>query len=126
MSTGHAARQGLATAWERLAAAGFELWVLTLVLLTLNEAYRGLAVDLVERRRRVRILFVVGVSAFLAATVVVQVYNLVQATETPGLLVTANSGLDHDCGTRCNPGTCCSFAPPAGSSRNPPSRGPAS
>ena len=66
------------------------MWVLVLVLLTLSEAYRGLAVDLVERRRRLRILFVAGVSAFLAAAVIVQSYNLVQATETPSLLVLAN------------------------------------
>src|SRR5688572_22692137 len=46
---------GLATAWERLAAAGFELAVLVLVLLALAEAYRGLRTDLVERRRRLRI-----------------------------------------------------------------------
>ena len=59
------------------------MWVMILVLLTLYEAYRGLSVDLVERRRRMRILFVTGVSAFLAAAVVVQAYNLVQATETP-------------------------------------------
>ena len=52
------ARQGARDAGERLAAAGFELWVLALVLLTLSEAWRGLAVDLVERRRRLRILFV--------------------------------------------------------------------
>ncbi len=84
------ARDGVATSWERLAAAGFELWVLVLVLLTLTEAYRGLAVDLVERRRRMRILFVAGVSAFLAAAVIVQTYNLVQSTGTPGLLVMAN------------------------------------
>ena len=84
------AQHGLATSWERLAAAGFEMWVLVLVLLALAEAYRGLAVDLVERRRRMRILFVAGVSAFLAAAVIVQTYNLVQATETPGLLVLAN------------------------------------
>ena len=84
------ARQDMATPWERLAAAGFEVWVLILVLLTLTEAWRGLAVDLVERRRRLRILFVAGVSAFLAATVIVQTYNLLQATDTPGLLVTAN------------------------------------
>ena len=82
--------QGLATAWERLAAAGFEMWVLVLVLLSLAEAYRGLAVDLVERRRRLRILFVASVSAFLAAAVIVQSYNLVQSTKTPGLLVLAN------------------------------------
>ncbi len=84
------ARRGLATSWERIAAAGFEMWVLLLVLLTLSEVYRGLAVDLVERRRRMRILFVAGVSAFLAAAVIVQSYNLVQATATPGLLVLAN------------------------------------
>jgi AraC-like DNA-binding protein/uncharacterized membrane protein (DUF373 family) len=87
------ATYGLATAWERLAAAGFELWVLVLVLLTLTEAYRGLAVDLVERRRRMRILFVAGVSAFLAAAVIVQTYNLIQSTNTPDLLVLANLAL---------------------------------
>ncbi len=87
------AHLGLATPWQRLAAAGFELWVLILVLLTLTEAWRGLAVDLVERRRRMRILVVVGGAAFLAAAVIVQAYNLVQGTTTPGLLVTANLAL---------------------------------
>src|SRR5262245_17047538 len=51
-------QRGLATPVEKLASAGFELWVLVLVLLTLAEAWRGLAADLVERRRRTRILFV--------------------------------------------------------------------
>ena len=88
-----AARHGLATTWERLAAAGFELWMLVLVLLALAEAWRGLAVDLVERRRRLRILVVAGVAAFLAAAVIVQTYNLVHGTETPALLVTANLAL---------------------------------
>jgi AraC-like DNA-binding protein len=85
-----AARDGLATTSGRLAAAGFEVWVLVLVLLALAEAWRGLAVDLVERRRRIRILFVAGVSAYLVAAVVVQTVNLVQGTRTPPLLVTAN------------------------------------
>jgi AraC-like DNA-binding protein len=83
-------RMGLASAWERLAAAGFELVVLVLVLLALAEAYRGLRTDLVERRRRLRILFVAGVSGYLGAAVIVQGYNLALGTQTPDLLVLAN------------------------------------
>jgi AraC-like DNA-binding protein len=89
----HLQFQGAATVGQRLAAAGFELWVLGLVLLTLAEAWRGLAVDLVERRRRLRILFVAGVSAFLAAAVAVQGYNLAQSTTTPELLTWATLSL---------------------------------
>ena len=81
---------GLATAQERLAAAGFELAVLALVLFALAEAYRGLRTDLVERRRRLRIVFVAGVSGYLAAAVIVQGYNLALGTRTPHLLVIAN------------------------------------
>jgi AraC-like DNA-binding protein len=88
-----AVQAGRESLLEQLAAAGFELWVLALALLALAEAYRGLAVDLVERRRRLRVLFVAGVSAFLAAAVIVQVYNLVQGSSTPTLLVTANLAL---------------------------------
>jgi AraC-like DNA-binding protein len=87
------AQRGLASGWNRFAAGGFELWVLALVLLAMAEAWRGLAVDLVERRRRLRILFVAGVSAMLAAAVIVQAYNLVQATDTPGPVVMANLAL---------------------------------
>ena len=110
--------QGLATAWERLAAAGFEMWVLVLVLLSLAEAYRGLAVDLVERRRRLRILFVASVSAFLAAAVIVQSYNLVQSTETPGLLVLANLVLITTAATGSQLEPRCSCGPRAGSNPN--------
>jgi AraC-like DNA-binding protein len=81
---------GVASDGERLASAGFELWVLALVCLALAEAYRGLGSDLLEPRRRLRIVFVAGVSALLAAAVLVQGYNLVAHTQTPALLVTAN------------------------------------
>ncbi len=84
------ALHGLANEWQRLAAAGFEFWVLVLVLLAMAEAHRGLNGDLVERRRRMRISFVVGVSGYLAAAVLVQGYNLVQQAHTPRFLVAAN------------------------------------
>jgi AraC-like DNA-binding protein len=83
-------QRGLASPAEQLAAGGFELWVVALALLALNEAWRGLAVDLLERRRRLRILVVAGIAGFLLAAVVVQTYNLVQGTATPPLLVIAN------------------------------------
>lgn len=83
-------QMGLATAWERLAAAGFELAVLVLVLLALAEAHRGLTTDLVERRRRLRIVFVAGVSGYLAAAAIVQGYNLALGAQTPPLLVVTN------------------------------------
>ncbi|HKX99163.1 MAG TPA: helix-turn-helix domain-containing protein [Steroidobacteraceae bacterium] len=83
-------QQGLASPAEQLAAGGFELWVVVLALLALNEAWRGLAVDLLERRRRLRILVVTGIAGFLLAAVVVQTYNLVQGTVTPTILVNAN------------------------------------
>jgi AraC-like DNA-binding protein len=84
------ARQGLDTPLDRLLAAAFELWLLGLVLLTLAEAWRGLAIDLVERRRQMRVLVVAGVASYLAVAVIVQGYNLAQGTGTPRLLVLAN------------------------------------
>ncbi len=87
------ALHGLASDWERLIAAGFEMWVLVLVLLALTEAHRGLNGDLIERRRRLRILFVAGVSAYLGAAVLVQGYNLSLQTQTPDFLVIANLAL---------------------------------
>ena len=83
-------QQGLASPLEQLAAGGFELWVVVLALFALNEAWQGLAVDLLERRRRLRVLVVTGIAGFLLAAVVVQAYNLLQGTATPPVLVTAN------------------------------------
>ncbi len=83
-------RLGLASVGEKIASGGFELLVLTFVILALVEANRGLIGDLVERRRRLRIVFVVAVSAYLAAAVFVQAYNLVQDAETPPFLATIN------------------------------------
>jgi AraC-like DNA-binding protein len=85
--------RGMTSEWDRLAAAGFEMWVLVLVLLALLEAKRGLSGDLVERRRRMRILFVAGASAYLGAAVLVQGYNLTLQTQTPELVVMSNLAL---------------------------------
>lgn len=84
------ARRGLASALQTAAAAGFELMSLAFVLLALAAALRGLAGDLLERRRRMRILFVFGVCGYLAAAVMVQAGNLVLESQTPPLVVLAN------------------------------------
>lgn len=83
-------QRGLASPLEQVAAGGFELWVVVLALLALGEAWQGLAVDLLERRRRLRVLVVTGIAGFLLAAVIVQTYNLVQGTVTPPILVNAN------------------------------------
>jgi AraC-like DNA-binding protein len=64
--------------------------MLAFVLLTLLEAWRGLATDLVERRRRSRLLFVVVVAGYLASAALVQGYNLVLDTDTPPSWTAAN------------------------------------
>lgn len=83
-------RAGSASPVEHAASFGFELLMLAFVLLALAEAWRGLATDLVERRRRGRILFVALVGGYLAAAVLVQTYNLVLDTQTPPSWVLAN------------------------------------
>ena len=83
-------QRGFASPVEQLAAGGFELWVVVLALLALGEAWQGLAVDLLERRRRLRVLVVTGIAGFLLAAVIVQTYNLVQGSVTPPILVNAN------------------------------------
>jgi len=81
------------TSVTALAGLGFEVLVLTLVTLTLAEAWRGLAGDLVERRRRLRVLVVAAGGAYVAIASLVQGYNLVMGTHTPPLLVGLNLAL---------------------------------
>jgi AraC-like DNA-binding protein len=84
------ARSGAASLPEQLASFGFSLLVLVFVLLALLEAWSGLAADLVERRRRSRLLFVAVVGAWLASAVLVQGYNLLLEAQTPRLWTAAN------------------------------------
>ncbi len=86
-------RAGTANGWEMLAGYGFEAILLLFVLLGLREAWRDLAVDLVERRRRLRLGFMIATGAYLTATLGVQSYNLLQGVSTPPLAAWANMTL---------------------------------
>ncbi len=76
-----------------IASLGFEVLVLVLVMLALAEAWRGLAGDLVERRRQVRVLVVSAGGAYVAMAALLQGYNLLMGTHTPPLLVSLNLAL---------------------------------
>ena len=84
------ARSGISSLPEQLASFGFSLLVLTFIVLALFEAWNGLAADLVERRRRNRLLFVAIVAAWLGSAVLVQGYNLVLEVGTPPSWTAAN------------------------------------
>lgn len=83
-------RGGAAGLLESIAGFGVDGVLLLFVLLGLHEAGRDLGVDLVERRRRLRIRFIVATGAYLALTLVVQSWNLVLGVSTPALAKYAN------------------------------------
>jgi len=83
-------RTGTADGWEMLAGYGFEATLLAFVLLGIREAWRDLAVDLVERRRRLRLGFLLATGAYLTATLGVQTHNLLLGVSTPPLAAWAN------------------------------------
>ncbi|WP_405229736.1 helix-turn-helix domain-containing protein [Lentisalinibacter sediminis] len=83
-------RAGTANGWEIMAGYGFEATLLLFVLLGVREAWRDLAVDLVERRRRLRLGFMIATGAYLTVTLGVQSYNLLQGVSTPPLAAWAN------------------------------------
>ena len=58
-------RAGVASTGETIAGFGIEGTLLLFVLLGLYEAYRGMAIDLVERRRRLRLGFMVAAGVYL-------------------------------------------------------------
>ncbi len=86
-------RAGIANAWETVAGYGFEASLLLFVLLGLREAWRDMAVDLVERRRRLRLGFMLATGAYLTATLGVQAHNLLMGVATPPLASWANMTL---------------------------------
>lgn len=84
-------RAGAASSLETAAGFGFEGALLTLVLLGLYEAWRGMAGDLVEERRRLRVGFMAATGAYLAMTLAVQSYNLYFSVSTPAMVQLANT-----------------------------------
>ena len=83
-------RSGTATLGESAAGFGFEGFLLAFVVLGLYEAARDLPIDLVERRRRLRLGFIIATGMFLAATLAVQSWNLAFDVSTPVLAKRAN------------------------------------
>jgi AraC-like DNA-binding protein len=90
---GRDVRAGTGTPFALVGSLAYEGLVLAFVLAALHEAWRGLATDLVEKRRRLRVALVAGVAAYLAVVVAVQLSNLVLGVRTATPLVLANLGL---------------------------------
>lgn len=83
-------RAGTASTWETVAGFGLESVLLVFVLLGLYEAWRDMAVDLVEKRRRLRVGFIVATGVYLTVTLGVQSYNLLLGVATPTPVALAN------------------------------------
>lgn len=83
-------RAGTASSWETAAGFGFEGVLLALVLLGLYEAWRDMATDLVEKRRRLRVGFMVATGVYLSVTLGVQSVNLLLGIATPAPVALAN------------------------------------
>lgn len=86
-------RAGTSTAWESVVGFGFDGALLLFVLLGLYEAWRDLAIDLVERRRRLRLTFMAATGAYLVLALGVQTYNLLLDVATPAPAMRANMTL---------------------------------
>lgn len=90
---GRDVRAGVGGPFALVGSVAYEGLVLAFVLAAVHEAWRGLATDLVEKRRRFRVGLVAGVAAYLAIVVTVQLSNLAVGTHTAPPLILANLGL---------------------------------
>lgn len=86
-------RAGNATLVESVFGLGFDAVLLVFVLLALGEAARGMEVDLVEKRRRLRVAFTVVTGGYLVLSLVVQSLNVLLDTSTAPVLRQANMAL---------------------------------
>lgn len=83
-------RAGVATPLETVFGFGFDAVLLVFVILAISEAARGLAADLVERRRRLRLAFIGMTGGYLGVALVVQSSNLLFDMNTAPALTRAN------------------------------------
>lgn len=90
---GRSVRAGTGSPFEIVGSLAYEALVLAFVLAAVREAWRGLASDLVEKRRRFRIAVVATVAAYLAIVVAVQLSNFAMGARTSPLLVLGNLAL---------------------------------
>lgn len=83
-------RAGTATTVEIAFGFGFDAMLFGFVMLAIAEAIRGLPVDLVERRRQLRFVFIGITAGYLAVTLTAQSLNLFLTGNTPPVLARAN------------------------------------
>jgi AraC-like DNA-binding protein len=87
---GRAVRSGAGAPFQLIGSLAYEGLVLAFLVAALYEAWRGLATDLVEKRRRLRVMLVAGVAAYLAIVVAIQLSNLALGVRTAHPLVLSN------------------------------------
>lgn len=86
-------RARTATPLEIFLGFGFDAVLFAFILLAINEAVRGLPVDLVERRRRLRLVFIGATGGYLGVALLVQSLNLLLDVDTAPVLARANLAL---------------------------------
>jgi AraC-like DNA-binding protein len=86
-------RAGIATPLETILGFGFDVLLLAFVILAIREAARGLGVDLVERRRRLRLAFIGMTGGYLGVALVVQSLTLLFGMNTAPALTRTNMAL---------------------------------
>lgn len=86
-------RAGSATPFQAVIGFGFDALLFAFVILAVYEAVRGLPVDLVERRRRLRLVFIGVTGGYLGVTLLVQSLNLLFDMNTAPALTRANLAL---------------------------------
>ena len=83
-------RAGTASAIALSSSIVFDAVLGMFVLLGLYEAWRGLRIDLVERRRSLRLTFLGATGMYLVIALIIQGYNLLAGTATPAPWVHLN------------------------------------